>query len=351
MNNRDAFNESITPEEGDKFVNIPITLDSRPGRGGRGRGQMIANWAIMALWVFLMFITFKNGEIGILSKILRALLFTIGLSLVARFIVMRELKVERQYSKLEEVDYQFNTSKMWGIYGQSSVYPTIFYGVGGKLISVVKMNKDVTMGKEDSDLYNHFEAISDALNYAGVSGLKVMHIDYMDSVGNDDRLDAWYDEVVETKNPDFKDFYSLMYNHLVESVESRMSFEDVYVLSSMDTESLFAFKVDQFTLEMRRGNYTSFKYLNREEIQDIVCNLYNIHEFSFIEAAQGVFNREEIGNIVPIEVISGDVYTKLNLTRAERIERSKEAEESKKMAKQKRVKKDSKDDEENLDIF
>lgn len=345
--------ENITPEVGDKFVNIPITIDSKPGRGGRFRGQMIANGISLVIYLFLMFTTFKNGEITFFTKLLRFLLFTGLFTFTVRFIIMRENKLYKQYKKLEDADYKFSNSNLWGIYGQSEVFPSIFYATGGKLISIVKMHKDVTVGKKESDLYDHFEAIADALNYAGKSGLRVMHVDFMDSVGNDDRLDLWYNEVVETKNPDFKEFYSLMYNHLVESVKSHMSFEDVYVLSSQDTESLFAFKVEQFALELKNGNYTSFKYLSREEVQELVCSVYNIHEFSFMEAAQGVFNREELGNITAIEVVHNGENIKLGLTREERQAKVREEELAKELAKKtkkgkKPIQKEGKED---LDIF
>lgn len=146
---------------------------------------------------------------------------------------------------------KFSNSNLWGIYGQSEAYPSIFYATGGKLISIVKMHKDVTVGKKESDLYDHFEAIADALNYAG-NRLRVMHVDFADSVGNDDRLDlCGIMRLLKLRTYDFKEFCCLMYNHLVESVKSHMSFEDVYVLSSQDTESLFAFKVEQFALELK----------------------------------------------------------------------------------------------------
>lgn len=346
---RNDLIENITPEVGDKFVNIPITIDSKPGRGGRFRGQMIASGVSLVIYIFLLIVTLKNGEIGILDKVLRFLLYTVVISFFVRFVVMRENKLYKQYKKLESTDFQFNISNLWGIYGQSEVYPSIFYATGGKLISIVKMQKDVTIGKKEQDRFNHFEAIGDALNYAANSGMRVMHVDYMDSVGNDNRLDLWYNDVVETKNQDFKEFYSLMYNHLVESVRSHMSFEDVYVLCSQDTESLFAFKVEQFALELKNGNYTSFRYLDREEVQDFVCSVYNLHEFSFLEAAQGVFNREELGNITPIEVVHDGVLEKLGLTFEERREKAAEAEKQKKMGKKSKRQVSKK--EEDLDIF
>lgn len=350
---RSELVENITPDVGDKFVNIPITIDSKPGRGGRFRGQMIANGIALAIYLFIMFTTFKNGELGFLAKFGRFIFFSVLFLFIVRFIIMRENKLYKQYKKLEDNDYQFNKANLWGIYGQSEVYPSIFYATGDKLISIVKMHKDVTVGKKEVDLYNHFEAIADALNYAGKSGMRVMHIDFMDSVGNDDRLDEWYTEVVETKNPDFKEFYSLMYNHLVESVKSHMSFEDVYVLSSQDTESLFAFKVEQFALELKNGNYTAFKYLNREEVQSLVCSVYNVYEFSFMEASQGVFNKEELGNITAIEVVNNGELRKLGLTFEERKLKAQEEEREKEMAKKaKKGKKATQNsDKEDLDIF
>ena len=349
---RHELKENITPEVGDMFVNIPITIDSKPGRGGRFRGQMIANAVVVFIWFFILITTVKNGELTFFTKIFRLLFFTVLALFLIRFVIMREVKLRKQYAKLEDSDYKLNLSSLWGIYGQSEDYPTIFYATGDRLITVIKLQKDVTMGKKEIDLYNHYEAISDALNYAGKADLRVMHVDYMDSVGNDDRLDLWYNEVIETKNPDFKEFFSLMHNHLVESVKGNMSFEDVYVLSSKDTESLFAYKCEQFAVKLKNANFTAFKYYGKEDLQNLICSIYNIHEFSFNEASQGVFNKAELGNITPIEVVSNGIYTKLNLTKEERIQKAKEEEALKeKNKKNKKPEEVKKEKEEDLDIF
>ena len=57
---RHELKENITPEVGDMFVNIPITIDSKPGRGGRFRGQMIANAVVVFIWFFILITTVKN---------------------------------------------------------------------------------------------------------------------------------------------------------------------------------------------------------------------------------------------------------------------------------------------------
>lgn len=355
------LSENITPEVGDAFVNIPITIDAKFGRGDRFKGQMVANGVTVFITIFLFWITIKNGEIGVLSKIGRLILFFIVSTLIIRFVIMRENKINKLYKRLEDKDYVLKIAKMWGIYGQSEAHPQIFYTRNGKLVSFIRMNKDVTVGKQEIDLYNHFEAISDALNIGGKSELKISHIDYMDSVGNDDRIQEWYEEVVETKNPDFKEAYSMIFNHLEESVSSHMSFEDVYAVSSADTEALFLYKVTQFAKELKNGNYTSYKILNKEDLQELFCKLYNVHEFSFMEASSMVFNKEALGNIFPIEIQRGTEVEKLGMTQAEKREKQAKEQELKaqKKKKGKKNKKKSKEsvevneqiDKDNLDIF
>ena len=100
---------------------------------------------------------------------------------------------------------------------------------------------------------------------------------------------------------------------------------------------------------MLGGNFITYKVLDRLEIAKVCTALFNLHDFSLVDACENVLHEEGHSGIIPIKVTHGDgTVDEFNKTVAEkkiiadenaRKQKEREAEEAKKKAELKRKKK------------
>lgn len=323
--------EKMKPQVGDKYVNIPVTLDGSVGRNGRYKGKLLVVVIVTILTGFLMFSQLTTGDGGLVKRVLMAFLILFVSSSIVRFMIMGELKLRKTYKKIIKNDHQFDIQTLWGIYKPCAAYPYIYYMSNGGLVSYIRMGKDVIIGRKEQDLFNHYDKIADALRFAGENGLTISHIDYMDSVGKDERIDIWMEEAMKTSNPDFKDAYSMMYSHMTNSVLYHMSSEDVYAVYGWMPEQEFNRKIKEFAKELRKANYASFSLLDRVGIQNLISTVYGFKTFSFYEASKSTFkDNSKGGRVVPILLKTAEGFEKINKTKKEIKEESEKAKQSRK---------------------
>ena len=62
-------------------------------------------------------------------------------------------------------------------------------------------------------MYDHYEAIGDAYNLDHSLNMDMVHIDYMDNVGNDSRMQKLYDDLNYVENQDMHEMLIDIYSN------------------------------------------------------------------------------------------------------------------------------------------
>lgn len=350
----------FTPNRGDTTIHIPVTFDYQPGRSGNIKSKVWMTIICIVVTVLAGVLFFGNENLLIWQKVLYFALVGYIALLVLRFVVFKEKHYSKMYEALVSSDYKLSTMDFWQIFDISHTYPYICYFKNGKQGVFVRMEKDALTGKADDAVYNHYEAISEAYNKAHSLNMDIVHIDYMDNIGNDTRLATMYDELDDVKNPDMQDMLLDMYEHLESEMDNCYTSYDVYLFLTRDKVENLVYNVQQIANLMLGGNFITYRILNKQEISGVATALLNLHDFSINEACEVLVRGSVISGIVPISVQHSDgTVDEYNKTIEEKERLRAEAErkaQNAKLAKEARKKKtksksDTSSNNDELEIF
>lgn len=300
-------------------VYLPIAFEYSKGKteSNKTTALWVVILGVIGLLVGFGIMFSKDGFI--LGNIAMGLLVLFGFSLIIRFGVLKEHKVRNRYLEKEAEDYKIDYEDMWGIFSIDNSYPYYARMRNGKTALFVKFEKDVVVGKVDDYRFEHYEAIGDAYNLAASMGVDICHIDYMDVVGTDDRLDDCFKSLSNIPNPDMRGLMTDIYTNLQELLNERVSTFDVYVFTFRSGESSFWFQIQGVINCMLSANYRSFKILNEDDLRGLSKSILNLKDFSVYEAYLDSLKLNNYSGVTPIEVVSSDgVVTKLNMSSVER---------------------------------
>lgn len=348
----------MRPRKGDSSINLPVTFDYSGGRKETSKSKMLWVGIIGVLGLIMGIGTIFSSEGFWLVNILFGCAIIVGVVVMIRFLILKEHKVRERVVKMQEEDYIKDYRDLWGIYDMEDIYPYYAHMRNGKTAIYVQFEKDVILGKVEDSEYEHYEAIGDAYNLAGSMKIGMCHIDYMDKVGNDDRLAECFKELPNVANPDIRDILSDMYTNLQDMMDESVTTFDVYVFHFKGSETLFWYNIQQVISCMLKANYVSYKILNPGDVRELTKSLYNIHDFSVMEASSNAFESKKYSGVVPISIITYDgVEAIINKTSEEKKEERKVKERELKLKKEegKRRKQKKKNQEntseEEIDIF
>lgn len=338
----------MTPTPEDTSVTLPITFDYKGGRGQNIKVKVITTLAIIIITTIVCIGIARNQEMAIYLRIILDIVIAyVGLFLL-RFIVMKELYFSDIYEELKATDYILPTTAIWQIFDIEFDYPYICYFKNGMKGIFVKMEKDAITGKSSEAQYDHFEAISDAYNVAHSLNMNIVHIDYMDNVGNDPRLHRMFDDLNTVSNPDMQDMLIDIYTNLQAEMSGNYASFDIYLYLTRDKVNNFIYNVQTVSSTMLGGNFITYKILNRQEISGVCTALFNLHDFSIVDACANVINKAVHSGIIPIKVIHADGSEEvINKTTDEKRAIAKENERKKKeqlaeIERQKKIRKEKK---------
>lgn len=328
----DTSENMMRPRKGYGYVDLPVTFDYSGGRKDTFKGKII--WvgalAVVSLIVGIGIMTSKDGNV--VMNIAFGLLFMYIMSLVIRFPVLGEHNIRNNMVNVIKSDYKKSFKDFWGIYSIDDEYPYYCHLRNGKSALYILFEKDVILGKEDDSEYEHYEAIADAYNMAGSEGIGMFYIDYMDNIGNDDRLNESFKSLSDIENPDMKEIMTDIFTHLKDMMVDTVSTFDVYVYTFKCSEQSFMYSLQKILACMMEANYISFKILNEDDLRELPKAILNLKDFSIVDATVQAFSSSRKVGIVPINIIkpNGDIE-KLNKTQDEvREERRKKEEEKNK---------------------
>ena len=317
----------MRPRVGQLTMTLPVTFDYSGGRADKAKTTRV--WAIILgiLTVMFMVGSLFNSNRNFFINILYSLGSGLLLSTFIRFILLKENKHRAEKIELIDSDYMLDLTEFWGIYEISELYPYICRFRNGKSGIFVLLNKDVILGKSDTAEYDHYEAIGDGYNIAGSSDIQMCHIDYMDVVGSDDRLDDSFLSLKNVSNPDLKDLLTDIYTFQQEQMSRLVSSFDAYVFLWSGSDEAAWGTIQRILSCFLEANYRSYHILGKADERELTKVLYLLKEFSVENAMLNAFTSEQTRNITPIEVIHVDgSREKLNKTLEERKAEAEERE-------------------------
>ena len=309
--------ELMRPQDHDSSITIPVTFDYKGGRGSNIKAKTFATLAIVIINIIVVLgLTFS--DLNTLLKILIILLtLYIGL-FILRFVVFKELHFSDVYEGLLAKDFKMDVSSIWQIFEVAENYPYICYFKNGQKGLFVRMEMGTITGKSDTVMYDHYEAISDAYNIAHSLDMNIIHIDYMDNVGNDDRLQKLYDDLYQVKNPEMQSMLVDIYDNIQEEMTRNYANYDIYLFLTKDRIDNFMYNVQTVCSKMTEGNFITYRVMDATEIATTVKALFNLHEFSVVNANEATLLENRKSGIVPIKVYRANgTVEELNKTQAE----------------------------------
>ena len=309
----------MTPQPGDTSINLPITFDYKGGRGENKKGKIILSIADVLFTVIFTVGCASNDNLEIWMRfLLPCVVLYIGL-FILRFFVFRELWFSDVYETLKATDYDLKLDQIWQIFDINFEYPYICYFKNGYKGIFVRMEKDAITGKVGDAQFDHYSAIGDAYNVAHSLNMNIVHIDYMDNVGNDTRMQKLYDDLVFVENPDMQEMLIDIYSNLQDEMSQNYASFDIYLFLTRDKLNNFVYNMQTVCNYMLGGNFITYKVLDRFEISRVCVALFNLHDFSIVEACENVLSGVEHHGVIPIKVKHGDGTEEIfNKTTAEK---------------------------------
>lgn len=340
-------NNPMRPTMGSRTMMLPITFDYSGGRGESRKTRYL--WSgILAGIMFLVSLGVLLNKGGFfVTNLLIAIALMYGTVWIIRFLILKEGQLRKDQVSLQKSDMLKGFEDIWGIYAIDSEYPYYCRYRNGKSGILVRLNKDVILGKYSESEFEHYEAIGDAYNIAGASSIQMCHVDYMDNVGTDERLEDSFIRLGEVENPDIKDVLTDIYTFQQSQMMERVSTFDVYVFTWRGSDINAWNVVQQILSCMLQANYVNYHILDQNDMRDLTKTLFNVRDFSVMTAMSSAFKTttidkrtgEEVkttyGGITPIKLIkdTGEEYT-LGKTREEKEEERLLAEREKELRKE-----------------
>lgn len=353
----------MRPRVGQVTMSLPITFDYQGGR--RNKDKTARVWAaILGVLSVILFVGILLRDGSILTNIITACVVLYAMLFVIRFFLLKENVFRKEKIQLIDADNKIPLTDIWGIYDFNDMYPYIARFRNGKSGMFVLLHKDVILGKYAQAEFEHYEAVGDAYNIAASSNISISHIDYMDLIGSDDRIDESFRGLDVVTNPDLKDLLTDIFTYQQDVMSSQVSTFDAYLFLWSGNDDSAWNTIQRILSCFLDANYRGYKILDKSDVRELTKVGFNLEDFS---VEMGMLNAfavsEEVRCVTPIKVIHEDGTEEiLNKTSAERKqameERARAEELRKEEIKARRAEKRKKststpqgDEDEEIDIF
>lgn len=296
------------PDIDDTSISIPITFDYKGGRSQSKKGKIMMTAIIVVLFILGEIIIFAGlkESLELWQRLGIASIYAYVLLFIIRFFVFHELRYSDMYEELKRIDYQPETSVFWKIFDIDHRYPYICFFQNGYKGIFVKMEKGPISGKPDTAVYDHYEKISDSYNVAHSLNMDIVHIDYMDSVGNDYRISNLMENLVTYTNPEMVSMLIDIFTNLQEEASHNYSNYDIYLFLTKDKADNFLYNIRQVVNGMVGGNFITYSFLDRNKIREVCLALWNLSDLSINACCETVLTETSHTGVVPIAVYHAD---------------------------------------------
>ena len=292
----------LIPKKDNLYIEIPVTFDSVSKPGGLSNDKFIIAGLLLLVWL-----------------ITAILCFFVDLTTFVRFIVLKEYYFMKKRKELIEKDFKFPYSTFWNIYEVSNTYPHICRYANGLKSIFVMFEKDVIVGRSDDNEYYHYEAISEAYRQMYKRGIDCIHIDYMDTVGKDDRVGQLFDMARNAENPILGEVLTRIFDNVEGTMQHSYASYDVYCFYYNGKDELFYDELEVVIDAFLDANYIRYRILDKDGVSELVKSVFNLEKFSVNFASEKLFS--DLGGshyLTPIWIQRGEEKKILNKTREEK---------------------------------
>ena len=295
------------PSPGELTFNIPITFGYKGGRGQSKQSKIIVSIIATVITLFVIYLK-GNSTDSWINFLVWAFVLLFLYQLFIRFIILEEHKYQRAYKAMLEDDLRVDETDFWGINEIEPDPPYFVTFSNGKRGLFVKMERDVIIGRSVQDEFDHYEAIGNALNQLYNSGISVIMLDTMESIGADTVLNENIAKAGNCTNPAVRDALLDIFINLQETYMDRYTSEDTFIFASRSKDRFFQEAVESFCDTIMDGNYKSYEFLDIDGIRSEVRNIYNLEDFSVNKAIENLYGlgRSETSSIKLLRTVDDD---------------------------------------------
>lgn len=283
----------MQPEKGSPYINIPITFDG--GSSGRVKRAGVKLWLFIVTVVWILSsitgLVIADSIIGYLSPLWLLLFF----SYIARFIILKEKFYRAKRRELMVSDFIFEHTVFWNIYDISNRSPYFVTFETGTKGLFVAFDKGVVIGKGSDSSFYHHEALMEAYQQVMNRNIEMVHIDYMDVVGKDSRMDSLFDLAKNAENPDVRKVLTRIFDHMEFLMNTSYASYDTYAFYYNGREDQFWSEMEQCLNFFLRANYLRYRILDRNQVTTLVESVMNVSEFSVTRANDAIFRKINTG--------------------------------------------------------
>lgn len=334
----------LQPQRGDEKVAIPVTFESRPGVLAFKKSRLIISLIVMLLGIILWIVTLIIGSGSNVKWLVTGIVFVV-LPTFCRFVLIKEHSFRKHYNALADANYTYDYRLFWNIYDTNVIDGiTFFYHTNGSVSVFVAFDKGVIIGKGDYSDYDHYEAISQAYNLLHKRGIRCTHIDYMDSVGKDVRLQGMYANVQDCENPELQASVLDMIDYMQYQMMGTYADYDVYCFTAKMRPDLMWDELSSVIGAFLGGNYIRDRVLDVHGVRDVLATVLRIPDFSVAKTCDSLFGHRATSFLRVIWIDRNGKRENVNKTRKQIAEEARLAQQEKEARKAMRGKGRKNDD-------
>ena len=309
----------MKPGVNDKNVEIPITFDVS-GEVHTITKQRIMLGILMIIGVLILSLIVFFLNISVLNGVCALIIGVVGITLI-RYVWFSEAYFSKCYAKLLEHNFVYEQDLIWDIYDISDGYPAVCRYRNGVNAVFVAFDKDIIIGKGLQNEYDHYEAIADAYQYTVQKGISFMHIDYMDVVGKDERMENMVNDLLKTPNEDLRQVLAATFEYQQFKMNRVYASYDVYAFYYRGDDGVYLPEIDSIVSRFMNANFVHYRYLDMDGIRELVKSVENLPEFSVYKACDKVLYKSAFKKYVRVrKTFKNGVMTVVSKTNKEQDE-------------------------------
>lgn len=287
----------MRPNPNSDTVEIPMTFDVASGISTITERKIKLGFLIIVASIVVF------AVLGVLMGTVAGFIFCAVVWFIAftlfRIIFFNELYYKEKYAELKSKGFLYDTSVIWDIYEIAPGFPVCSFKNGSKAVFVT-FDKDIIVGKPDNNEYLHYEAIADAYQMMSKKNIECMHLDYMDTVGKDTRLEPVVRQLLKTPNKELRQLLSVVFEYQQYTMSKNYSSYDVFAFYYKYNDDEFRDDLESIIACFMQANYIRYRLLGISQIRELAMSLYNLPDFSVYGACSNVFKTQNTSKFIRI---------------------------------------------------
>ena len=291
--------DRIRRDASDKKLFVPMNVDGGIKEANFFNSFKMAVLICMSLGTLAFLVYVFDSNLGWILNTLAVIFILFIDFMLLRYCVFEEAYQSKMYKKMKK--YEVTTANIfWNIanmreteYGTVIVYSDLKVGV------LIKLERDTVIGKPKEYRDIHYDAISDFYREMNIRNLNYIQLSLMESTGKDPRLNKLDEMVTKAEfNPNLAKLMEAYAGH-TRNITRVTLFESDYILIYTDQPSRSDFIIQEAMdcCEKLSGSaFVECRILNKEEIIDMMRDIYDIKYFDYSSATLKIFDNE-ISNI------------------------------------------------------